>query len=61
MRRTVILIHHLNPIFNTSTLKIEVQIEMKGYIFQHVQQLRQTATLKQQEGNGPLDQRAESQ
>ena len=44
MRLTVIL--HLKPILNTSKLKIEMQIEMKWYIFLSLQQLRQIATLK---------------
>ena len=42
--RTVI--PHLEPIFNTSKLKIEKQIEMKWYIFLSVQQLRKIAALK---------------
>ena len=37
---------HLKSILNTSKLKIEMQIEMKWYIFLSVQQLRQIATLK---------------
>ena len=42
--RTVI--PHLNPILNTSKLKIESQIEIQWYIFPSVQQLLQIATLK---------------
>ena len=44
MRRTVI--PHLKPILNTSELKVEMQFEMKWYIFLSVQQLRQIAALK---------------
>ena len=44
MRSTVIT--HLSLILNTSKLKIEMQIEMKLYIFLSVKQLRQIATLK---------------
>ena len=43
MRRPVT--SHLKPIVNTSKLKIEMQIEIKWYIFLSVQQLRQIATL----------------
>ena len=44
IRRNVI--PYLKPILNTSKLKIEMQIEMKWYIFLSLQQLRQIATLK---------------
>ena len=44
MRRTVI--PHFKPIWNTSKMKIEMQIEMNLYIFLSVQQLRQIVTLK---------------
>ena len=39
-------IPHLKPIWSTSKLKIEMQIELKLYIFQSIQQLRQIAALK---------------
>ena len=45
MRRTVV--PHLKPILNASKLKIEMQIEMKWYIFVSAQQLWQFETLKQ--------------
>ena len=44
IRRTVI--PRLKPIMNTTKLKIEMQIEMKWYIYLIVQQLRQIETLK---------------
>ena len=47
-RRTVI--PHLKPILNTSILKIEMQIEMKLYIFLSVQRLRQIATQMERRG-----------
>ena len=44
MRRNTI--PHFKPILNTLNMKIEMQIEMRWYIFLSVQQLQQIATLK---------------
>ena len=44
MRR--IVISHLKPILNTSKFKIEMQIEIKWYIYLSVQQVRQIVTLE---------------